>query len=165
VAEYKYTHKAALLSACGRYRYSLTRSWSGGPCMLFVMFNPSTADALRDDPTIRRCVSFAMRENYGSMEVVNCFAFRSPTPDALRMQTIDTVGPDNRATVRAACQRAGIVVCAWGAHPVGTSPVPTIVAEAERWCLGVTRDGSPRHPLYVRGDAPLIRWPTEVSSG
>lgn len=154
------------MSDCGLYRYALTRTWADGPWALFVMLNPSTADAMQDDPTIRRCVAFAKREGCGSLEVVNCYAWRATDPTALREQPgRDIVGPQNRQAVRAGVARASLVICAWGAHPVGSSPVPTIVAEADRWCLGVTKDGSPRHPLYVRGDAPLVRWPADGHHG
>lgn len=161
-----YLDKSAILSPCGTYRYSLTRRWSSGNRVaLFVMFNPSTADADTDDPTIRRCVAFARREGCDALEVVNCFAIRSPDPVLVRKwasQWIDIVGPGNREHVRRAVLRASLVVCAWGSHAVNTSPVPTIVAEADRWCLGTTKDGSPRHPLYVRADEPLTPWPRSV---
>ena len=155
--------RTAAFSDCGLYRYSLTRRWADGPRALFVMLNPSTADATADDPTIRRCISFARREGCGAIEVVNCYALRSTSPAALRMSAIDIVGPHNRQAVEAALQYAARVICAWGAHPVESSPVPALLAEADRWCLGVTADGSPRHPLYVRADAPLLRWPVEVN--
>lgn len=151
----------AVLSACGTYRYSLTREWSGGPRMLFVMLNPSTADASVDDPTIRRCISFARREGMGAIDVVNVFAFRTTSPKVLFSAGCNIVGPDNQEHVRRALARASRVVVAWGAHPVSASPIPAVIAGANqwRWCLGTTRDGSPRHPLYVRDDQPLVLWP------
>lgn len=159
--------RAAELSPCGTYRYTLTREWAPAarPRMLFVMLNPSTADHEQDDPTIRRCMGFARREGCGSLEVVNCFAYRSPRPFDLYAAGVfgaDIVGPENRRHVRLAVMRADIVVCAWGAHGVHLSPVPVLVAEADRWCLGVTKSGAPKHPLYLRADAPLIRWPVEI---
>jgi hypothetical protein len=127
--------------------------------MLFVMLNPSTADALVDDPTIRRCIGFAQREGMGALEVVNVFAFKATDPKAMFGAGRDIVGPDNREHARWAVAQASRVVVAWGAHPVGSSPIPAVIAHANRWCLGVTKDGSPRHPLYVRADQPLIPWP------
>lgn len=158
----KHVSRDAVMSPCGRYRYTLTRDWSCAdePRALFIMLNPSTADALEDDPTIRRCVAFATREGCGSLEVANCYAWRTADPVLLwgnRGQ--DIVGPDNVERVRTALGRASLVICAWGAYPVDSSPVPGLLANVECWCLGVTKNGSPRHPLYVRGDAPLVRWP------
>ena len=62
----KYIIKTAAISDCGTYRYSLTREWAEGPRLLFVMLNPSTADAEADDPTIRKCIGYAQREGFGS---------------------------------------------------------------------------------------------------
>ena len=75
----------ATISPCGSYRYTLTRDLGLAmkpkrPC-LFVMLNPSTADALMDDRTIRRCKGFATREGCTSLTVVNLFAFRATNPD------------------------------------------------------------------------------------
>src|SRR5689334_20041621 len=72
--------KSAVLSPCGLYRYRLTRRWGDGPALLFVMLNPSTADATEDDPTIRRCTGFAKREGMPAIEVVNLFAWRATDP-------------------------------------------------------------------------------------
>ncbi|MCH7984950.1 MAG: DUF1643 domain-containing protein, partial [Chloroflexi bacterium] len=45
----------ARFSGCHRYRYVLTREFGGDSTCLFIMLNPSSADADQDDPTIRRC--------------------------------------------------------------------------------------------------------------
>ncbi|TQG73397.1 DUF1643 domain-containing protein, partial [Pseudomonas aeruginosa] len=31
------------------------------------------------------------------------------------------------------------------------------------WCLGTTKDGHPRHPLYVRGNQVLLPWVPRVT--
>ena len=67
----------AELSACGKYRYRLSRIWDDKkPLVLFIMLNPSTADAEQDDPTIRRCIAFAKNWGYGGFMAGNLFAFR-----------------------------------------------------------------------------------------
>lgn len=150
----------ATLSPCGLYRYTLTREWGSGPRMLFVMLNPSTADADKDDPTIRRCIAFAKREGCGSLEVVNLHAYRTPDPRMLwsaQAIGVDIIGPNNRGHILDARRRADIVVCAWGANPVDKQ-YAAAVSFAPVWCLGTTKDGSPRHPLFVRADAPLVWW-------
>lgn len=73
----------AEFSPCKTYRYALWRRWSDAPPVLFVMLNPSTANESQDDPTIRRCISFAKQWGHGGIIVGNLFAFRSPYPTDL----------------------------------------------------------------------------------
>jgi hypothetical protein len=137
------------------YRYTLTRAWDPAlPNITFVLLNPSTADATQLDPTLRRCVGFATREGYGGMTILNLYAFRTKDPKVM-MAATDPVGPDNDRVLAAA---TGTVVAGWG-----TNAAPARVAQAlallpPLHALGVTKDGHPQHPLYVRGDAPLIEW-------
>jgi hypothetical protein len=128
------------------------------------MLNPSTADAQVDDPTIRRCISFAKREGCTELTVVNLFALRATNPRALgdpRRSMAHAIGPDN---TRHLCEQAnrhdiGIKVAAWGSHPATRFRIKEITnIMGPMLCLGTTKDGSPRHPLYVRKDAPLIPW-------
>lgn len=156
----------AVLSSCGTYRYLLTR-----PCeevhpdrgtALFLMLNPSTADAHADDPTIRRCRGFARGWGCNGMTVANLFALRSTDPAALLAHG-DPIGPDNDAWLRRLAREYGDVVCAWGAHSMAKArggQVATIMqsAGARLWCLGTTKHGYPRHPLYVRSDQQLVEW-------
>lgn len=148
----------AVFSDCGRYRYLLTRRWGDGPAATFVMLNPSTADAATDDPTIRRCIGFAKSWDCGSLNVVNLFAFRATDPRELLAAT-DPVGPRNDAFLHSYLPDG---VAAWGAHKMASTRargvVRAFVRSSPLWCLGVTKDGHPRHPLYVRADAPLILW-------
>lgn len=168
---------SAIISPCGTYRYLLTRRWAeAGPSACFVMLNPSTADAEVDDPTIRRCIGFAKREGCALLTVVNLYGLRATDPAdlvaAIRAGR-DAVGPDNVGRVRHALREADIRIAAWGAHPAATMLPAGIVRGSIRpivmHALGVTRDGEPRHPLYLRSDAPLTRWvpdgAAEVSDG
>ena len=146
------------------YRYVLTRTWDVAlPAMTWVMLNPSTADAMTDDPTIRRCKAFARREGCGGISVVNLFGLRATDPRALR-EHADPVGPVNDWFVRLHVQGASRAVAAWGAHGTLRGRAAEVARKLEATpgirleCLGVTADGSPRHPLYVRSDAPLVPW-------
>lgn len=149
--------RTAALSDCGTYRYSLTREWSDGPRALFVMLNPSVADHEMDDPTIRRAISFAKREHCGSLEVVNLFALRATNPAELAQHPAP-IGPLNERAILDAVERAAVIVVAWGSHPLAMRRallLPRHVLERSV-CLGKTKGGAPRHPLYVRADAPLV---------
>lgn len=152
-----FQESSAIISDCGRYRYRLDRRWADGPTMGFIMLNPSTADADKDDPTIRRCIGFAKREGCGALIVVNLFAFRATKPTAL-LDAEDPVGPDADDHLLTAIQHVdGPLVAAWGVWGRGHRPGDvTAMIGKHCVCLGKTRDGHPRHPLYVRGGAPLI---------
>lgn len=156
----------AILDQSERYRYRLWREWNGAlPTLLFVMLNPSTADELAEDNTLRRCLGFARQWGYGRVEIVNLFAFRATDPARL-VSASDPVGPENDAQIRAACATAQRVVAAWGAHPITkrrTEQVAALIGP-QIDCLGVTRQGCPRHPLYVRADAPLMRFRLEADA-
>lgn len=157
-----YLNLGADISPCGAYRYSLWRTWEydAGAC-LFIMLNPSTADGGKDDPTIRRCVHFAKRERCGGLEVVNLFAYQATKPEEM-MATADPIGPLNVRSITGAAQRASLIIVAWGAHGGYRSQgvVAAGLAGAHRplHCLGTTKDGHPRHPLYVPNNAPLISY-------
>lgn len=157
---------SAEFSPCGRFRYRLTRTWdAAAPALLFVMLNPSTADASDDDPTIRRCIGFGRRERAGGLVVVNLFAFRATDPKALE-NAPDPIGPDNARWVETcAAEASGPIIAAWGASvprrhedAVGQKILPLLPANRLR-CLGRTASGAPRHPLYLLATAALEPWP------
>ena len=142
------------------YRYHLDRTWDPvGPVVTFVMLNPSTADADVLDPTVRRCVGFARAWGYGSLQVVNLFALRATDPGDL-LRAPEPVGAANDRAVVDAATGADRVVVAWGVrgtHRDRASDVGALlVGHGVRiHALGTTKDGHPRHPLYLpRGTAP-----------
>jgi hypothetical protein len=158
------TVRDASISACGTYRYWLSRWWGDGfRVATFVMLNPSTADAHADDPTIRRCIGFAKRLGANALRVVNLYALRSPDPDDI-FEDPDPVGPRNDNTIYAE-RLSDWVIAAWGAHSAATpgrvARVRELLAGREVHCLGRTKSGAPRHPLYLPADAPLETfWPS-----
>jgi hypothetical protein len=149
----------ATFSADRSYRYALTRRWSDNPATtVFIMTNPSTADAFKQDPTVRRCVRFAQRWGAGGLLVVNAFGLRSPNPRVL-YQHPDPVGPDNDAVIAELLPEVpadSLIVAAWGTHGRlrGRGKQVTELVNSLGWplrCLGRTNSGQPRHPLYVSG--------------
>lgn len=147
--------RGALLSPCKRFRYILWRRWGeGGLPLVFVMLNPSTADAESDDPTVRKCVGFARLLGFGAIEVVNLFAYRAADPAELRRAGYPRSKHED-SYIERACGPAGRpVVCAWGAHARGlTRPQEVIRIARERGAramvLARTADGVPRHPLML----------------
>lgn len=157
--------REAVIDDSGRYRYLLRRRWSQGPSIAFVMLNPSTADGMADDPTVRRCVGFARQWGYGELLVVNLFAWRATDPRHL-LHAPDPIGPHNDLHIEAAARNSALVVLAWGQQPFGRGrqrDVVEILGKTDRqlYQLGATMDGSPRHPLYV----PKAQDPEQVTLG
>jgi hypothetical protein len=146
------------------YRYSLERTWAATlGRVVWIMMNPSIASHLIDDPTIRRVVGFTTALGRGSALVVNMFAWISKNPRELA-EVQDPVGPDNLEHVLTAIRAGDPVVAAWG---VLKSPLPSqvetlisIIQEEcpEIRCLGMTKDGHPKHPLYLSGETTLVPW-------
>lgn len=157
--------KGAVLSDCGQYRYRLWRIWDERRANLpIIMLNPSTADADVDDPTIRRCMHFARREGYGGIVVGNLFALRSPNPRQLKSE-FNPVGLENDDHIEHIFENAVFngtpVLAAWGSHGelFGRCYDMADMAATEGAalvCLGTTKYGHPRHPLYVPNDQPFI---------
>ncbi len=157
---------AATISECGRFRYSLSRHWgemADEPVLVFVMLNPSTADAVVNDPTIKRCMGFARAHGYGGIEVVNLFAYRATKPTQLRWANWP-IGPENDHHIRQAAGSAGAVCVAWGAHaghPVAVARVQQVLpllrsARGDTLqCLHITASGHPGHPLMLPGTSRL----------
>lgn len=138
------------------YRYQLTRVWDPRlPYCVWVMLNPSTADARSDDATIRKCMGFAMSWKCGGITVVNLFAWRSRSPKALLVPGIDAVGPENDHYISLAVRGAALVVCGWGATPYAATRAPEVTARIWRhsprppMCLGTVKSGEPKHPLTL----------------
>jgi hypothetical protein len=157
---------AAVFSEDRAYRYRLTRTWgSSGTHVTWIMLNPSTASAMEDDPTIRRCTSFTKAWGFDGLIVVNLFALRATDPRGLALPGRDPVGPGNDRFIREAIHPWSAVVAAWGAHGHlrnrGSQVTRSLAAEGiELGCLGMTKGGQPRHPLYVRGDTQLVAYET-----
>jgi len=154
-----FNKKSAIISDCGAYRYRLNRRWFAENRfgVLFIMLNPSTADADIDDPTVRRCTGFTRSWGYGGFGVVNLFAYRATDPSEL-MVAADPVGPQNDAHIQDALAHCDFVVCAWGANKVADRRAGEVLRLIRDWnkiphCLDITKSGAPKHPLYVKGSA------------
>lgn len=139
----------ATFSDCGNYRYRLWRFWDDSPKIMFIGLNPSTANADTDDPTIRRVVRFAQDWGYGGVYMMNLFAWVSAYPKDLL--TCDDPLGDNDWHLRDVAALCDNNICfAWGAFKQNKERAKLVVMMFPRAvCLGITADGSPKHPLYV----------------
>ncbi len=144
----------ARYSDCETYRYDLTRVWdSEGERVAFIMLNPSKATEAQNDPTIERCERRARALGFGGFRAVNIFALRETDPKKLRAHPAPQ-GPENDRAVAEACEWADVIVAGWGAHGdhLGQGEAMRRVLRATGrpvHCLGLTKAGHPRHPLYI----------------
>lgn len=156
--------RAATLSSCGDYRYLLVREWGrSGRTAVFVLLNPSTADADRDDATTRRCINYAQDWGCSSAWIVNLYAWRARHPANL-WKAPDSVGPENDhylATAAAvAADSGGPLVAGWGteARPERISAVLDLPGFDRLGALAVTQSGQPHHPLRLDQTLTPMPW-------
>ncbi|WP_351189859.1 DUF1643 domain-containing protein [Shewanella sp. TB4-MNA-CIBAN-0142] len=149
--------KSAELSDCRNYRYSLWRTWdSEKPYVLFIGLNPSTADEVDDDPTIRRCIEFAKKWGYGGLCMANLFAYRATNPSDMKL-TQDPIGKNNDIWLLQLATGAGVVVAAWGNNGTFLGRSTAVLKLIDNLkCLNINKSGEPAHPLYQPKNAILI---------
>lgn len=152
----------AIFSEDRKYRYALWRAWIGNhKPLLFIGLNPSTANELKDDPTVTRMMVRASRAGFGGLLAANLYAYVSSNPDVL-LDDKEVIGPETDEYLKQMIGMASRVVCGWGSFPaVAKRANPVLGMMAEAYCLGVNRDGQPRHPLYVSYDIAIRRYEKE----
>lgn len=152
----RYKISEAVISDCERYRYRLTRIWDESlPIVYWIMLNPSTADGLLDDPTIRRVVGFSERAGYGGVMIINLFAWRSTTPSYIKYivdlgDPREAIGPENHKYLEEALYSGCTVVAGWGNHGKLANrgrEIKNMFPDLKT--LRVSKNGYPSHPLYL----------------
>ncbi|MFM2354397.1 MAG: hypothetical protein RLZZ528_133 [Pseudomonadota bacterium] len=147
------TRSRASYSDCGAYRYRLTRTWGQGGTLTVLMLNPSTATEAANDPTIARIEARARAAGFAGFTVLNLFALRATRPDDL-FRAADPVGPLNDRLIAALARPGRAVLLAWGGDRRAAARALAVWTRLGRAgcrcdCLGQTRTGAPRHPLYL----------------
>jgi hypothetical protein len=162
----EYTSTGAEISGCGRFRYLLTREWDSSlPACAFIGLNPSTADGNQDDPTIRRCVSFAASWGYGKLYMLNLHPYRATNPadmladlkqeSSLPIAEICSIWAPQKRAINHVRDTADIAVAAWGSHAKHPDLKKLAASCADflgpkLFALSLTKDGHPAHPLYLK---------------
>jgi hypothetical protein len=165
--------KWATLSDDGKYRYDLGRAWGKGESqVVWVLLNPSTADAEKDDMTVSKCVGFSKRWGYDAMIIVNLYAYRATKPEVL-LEVEDPFGPANYSSVKRRIGDADLLVLGWSGAIEKVNPstrhwsktlsrynVEQVAKDngLTPMCLGRTGLGHPRHPSRLGYDTPLEVW-------
>jgi hypothetical protein len=163
--------KKADISSCGKYRYSLERDWSGkdnAPYMLFVCINPSTADAVTDDATVRKCKGFAKTAGYERIFITNLYSYRTKDWNLLlSFSQPERLGPNTDNKLFELVRNAGLTVAAWGnLHDnLCKERADHVITEIRKICplyvLGLTGQGCPVHPLRFRYGMPVL-WQNKI---
>ncbi len=153
----------AIFSSCRKYRYELWRWWDRSkPYAVFIGLNPSTADEINNDATVTRCIRFAQSWDYGGLCMMNLFAFRATKPYVMKA-CLYPIGDDNDEHLIMVTDKAGVVVAAWGTHGNHKNRDKEVMAFIPNmWCLGTTKGGHPRHPLYLRKDTKLTEFSKRI---
>jgi len=150
--------KGAQFSDDRIYRYALWRTWREGDHVLFIGLNPSTADETEDDPTIRRCIGFAKEWEFGGIYMLNIFALRATNPKNL-MKSKDPIGEKNNDFLQMYFDKIGLNVACWGTlgkYLNRGQQVRDILGDDCLHCFGLTKNGQPKHPLYLPKKTELV---------
>jgi len=150
---------ACEFSPCRRWRYLLARRWNvKRGTVQFIGLNPSRANEISDDNTVRKCVAFAMRWGYGGMVMTNLFAFIATDPAEMKLAAspVEEMEGRNDAAIRRALEASTLVVAMWGnhgAHLGRANAVRSLIQAAAShtpvMCFGENASGEPTHPLYL----------------
>lgn len=150
--------KSAIFSDCGKHRFSLTREWSNGENVLFIMLNPSLADSEEDDRTINRAINFAQSWGYGSLTVCNLFSLVTPFPSELIKSDQPNLSK-NDEWIEDMGKRADKIIAAWGVYGNSTTRAKEVIKRLPNLhVLKLSKNGSPRHPLYIHSNTAPSIW-------
>lgn len=151
-------YSSAEFSTDRSYRFRLDRWWGNGPRVGWLMCNPSRADEKRDDPTVRKCITFSARWGYEGLTIVNRWDLVATSPDTLARSPLPISGR-NRIFLSAVARDVEEVIVAWGCsatlremrlrgHDVfNATELMYLENPALKFsCLGLSKDGTPRHP-------------------
>jgi len=156
--------QGALLTEDRLYRFRLWRRWGDGPMVAFLGLNPSTADETRNDPTVRRCIRYAMDWGKAGMFMLNLYGWRSTDPAPLwDGSVVDPVGPGHDQHLLDVGRQVDFVVCAWGAFRKAQARGRQVLdmyaaAGVQIRILQLTQQGFPAHPLYLPADLKPRPW-------
>ena len=153
-----FENNGAEFSPCKKYRYALWRIWDESkPIIMFIGLNPSTANETTDDATIRRVKRFAVDWGAGGVYMMNLFPLVSTNPKVL-LDFYDTPFHDvelekNNHWLCDISFKANQIIFAWGAFKEAHKRAKTVIKMfPDAKALLINQDGSPRHPLFVKGN-------------
>ncbi len=156
----------SVFSICKTWRYVLTREWdTDAKYCMFVGLNPSVADHLANDQTVRRCMQLAKSWGFGGLHVLNLFAVRSSDPNYIKIAK-DPIGEDNDMYLHKYSSESDVVIAAWGRGGNYMDRADEVIKRGilgnVLFCMGKTKDGHPKHPLYLTNETELVMFNSEA---
>lgn len=148
----------AIFDKSGKYRYLLSRMWDSSlPKLLYIMLNPSIANATIEDRTSKQCLYFAKKLDFGSFEVVNLYSLISTNPKNLKVSTIDPIGNETDHYILEAASKADKIIAAWGCNHFFNNRNGEVAEMLKQrkyklFCFEKTKYGHPRHPSRLKHD-------------
>ena len=151
--------KGAIFSDDRKYRFALWRIWNPSkPLLMTIGLNPSVASESKDDPTITRLMARAYKLGYGGLLMANLYAFVSTNPDRL-LNNGDSIGEYTGYYIKLMVDLSQTQLCGWGSFkPVKMRANTVYKLLTNPFCLGINKDGQPKHPLYIGYDVPMLKY-------
>ncbi len=167
-----------LFSKCRSYRWILKRELlSGKNTIIFIGLNPSKANSINNDRTLLRIINFCSRWNYKNIYVINLFGLVSKSPYQLS-KSKDPIGENNNLITLKVLEfwRKNINCDLWlgwgdkGELYRRDHMVLKLIKNISKLdsnqnnhysrvlSLGLSKKGSPRHPLYMPNKSALKRF-------
>jgi hypothetical protein len=158
---------AFVYSADGSRRYAYSLTWAPEkPHILWIMLNPGTGETEgRRRNTFERCKQWSHSFGYGGLLFGNLFSLRSKSAKAL-LALPNPPDPLNEHALIFLSKLAPETIVAWGGHGARSdrsNSLHRLLVNPK--CLGYTKSGQPRHPLYVAGCTSLVEWRGHVTAG
>lgn len=146
-----------------KHRFALWRIWDmSKPLIMFVGLNPSTANEMTDDPTIRRLSrknGFTHKNGYGGFYMMNLFPFVTTYPEKLKAQMeFGGMLAENDHYLRQVSLNCETIVFCWGNFDTYGRDKEVMDMFPTASCLGVNKSGSPKHPLYLKGNTRFVNF-------
>ena len=126
---------------------------------MFIGLNKSTENEFDSDPTIRSCGRIAKTNGYGGFYMMNCWAYIATDPTLLKINPMSEEWNNNMLTVIAS--KCKDVVFAWGSFAI-VSEMGRDMELSEMFpnakALFINKNGSPKHPLYVKASTIPVKF-------
>lgn len=136
--------------------------------VVFVGVNPSKADHIDDDHTVRKLAGFCQLWGYSDFTVINVFSRVATKVKELSKPGLVAMSPRARDHFVQACTEADLLVPMWGSR----NKLPRSLHADVDWTaqflrssysnrlmvFGMTESGDPKHPLMLPYTTPLRPW-------